>query len=138
MAPHRPPRRRRRRRADPADQVLRWVVGESINPRGTRAVESGVELDESGVEPLAVGRLIRDLLDAVSLMLCEGGEAIAEVALDTGCLLDPPLSRGDLGLGVSDGLAVVATPAPPAGLLQLCLARPQKLFGPMAMPHSLR
>lgn len=63
----------------------------------------------------------------------EGSETVSKIALRAEDLLDPPLAGGDVLLGAGDGLVVVATPAPPTGVLELGLAIRQYPLGILAL-----
>jgi hypothetical protein len=98
--------------------VFGRVVGERGDPVGSGAIQGGVELGQGGVELLAVNRDVGDVLLTPLLMLGESGETLPKIALGGDCLPDPPFAGGDLGLGVGDGLTVVAAQAPLAGVLE--------------------
>jgi hypothetical protein len=137
VAPDGPARGRVRHRSDPDDQVLGWVVGEGGDPVGAGAVQSCVDLGDGGIELLALGGDVSDVLVTSLLVLREVGEALAELALGDDRVFGSALGGGDLRLGVGVGLVVVAPPPPPAGVVEVDLAVSQLLFGLVALPDHL-
>jgi len=81
--------------------------------------------------------VIGDVLLSVSLMLGEGGEPLAQLVFRGDCLLDTPLGHDNLCLGVRDGLTVVPSPPPAAGLLQSGLARREHRGSLVSLPNSV-
>ena len=75
-------------------------------------------MGDGGVEFLAPGGVVGDVLVTALLVFGESCKTLPELALASGCLLYPALGDGDLGLGVGDGLVVVTAPPPSAGVLE--------------------
>jgi len=120
-------------RSDSLDQVARGVVGEHGHPVGAGGLERGVDLSDGRVELPALGGHVGDVLLTPLLVSGEGSETVSKIALRAEDLLDPPLAGGDVLLGAADGLVVVATPAPPTGVLELGLAIRQYPLGILAL-----
>jgi hypothetical protein len=133
MAPHGPACGRLRRRPDPADHVIRWVVGERGDPVGKGAVQGGVDLSQGGVELPDTRGEVGDLLQTAPLVLGEGCETLPKNVLRGRRLLHPLFAGDDPRLRGGERLTVVPAPAPAAGVVEPDTDVRQQRFGILAV-----